>query len=130
MEEIMSQAKVDKYKQEKANRKKIMKKEKRQHVLRVILACIIGLALVGFLVWTVVDKYNESNEEQTVTLSEEEMSKLIEQLSDTTSSSEGTTSGNSTEDASGEETSGEKASDEETSGEKASDEQDTTEAAE
>ena len=135
----MSQAKVDKYKQEKANRKKIMKKEKRQYVLRVILACIVGLAFVGFLVWTVVDKYNEKNNEtQQITLSEEEMSELMEQLTGTTSASEGnTTSANSDENASDENTSDENTSNEESasneessSDENTADEQDTTEVAE
>ena len=136
----MSQAKVDKYKQDKANRKKIMKKEKRQRVLRILLASIVGIAIAGFLVWSVVDKYNEKNKEtQQITLSSEEMSSLMEQLTATTTAGEGATTEAanketssekaSDEKASDEETSSEKASDEETSSEKASDEE-TTEAAE
>lgn len=125
MEENMSQAKVDKYKQDKANRKKIMKKEKRQRVLRILLACIVGIAIAGFLVWSVVDKYNEKNKEtQQITLSSEEMSSLMEQITATTTAGEGATT-----EAANKETSSEKASDEETSSEKASDEE-TTEAAE
>ena len=111
----MSQAKVDKYKQDKANRKKIMKKEKRQRVLRILLASIVGIVIAGFLVWSVIDKYNEKqNETQQITLSEEEMSSLMEQLTATTAAGEGATT---------------EASDKETSSEKASDEE-TTEAAE
>ena len=138
----MSQAKVEKYKQEKANRKKIMKKEKRMHILRVILASLVGLVIVGFLVWSVVDKYNDKNNStEPITLSEEEMSSLMEQINSTTGSEEGSTKENgstekasdevtSSEKASDEETSSEKASDEETSSEKASDEEGSTEAAE
>lgn len=127
----MSQAKVDKYKQEKANRKKIMKKEKRQHVLRVLLGCLVGLALVGFLVWTVVDKYNEKNNEtQQITLSEEEMSKLIEQLNSTTTGSEKDTSKNDSTEKNSEKESTEKTSDDEASEkETPAKEEDTTEAA-
>ena len=121
----MSQAKVDKYKQDKANRKKIMKKEKRQRVLRILLASIVGIVIAGFLVWSVIDKYNEKqNETQQITLSEEEMSSLMEQLTATTAAGEGATT-----EATGEESSSEKASDEESSSEKASDEESSSEKA-
>lgn len=45
----MSQEKVDKYKQEKANRKQIMQKEKRMKVVRKCLYSVIGIALIGGL---------------------------------------------------------------------------------
>ena len=45
----MSQEKVDKYKQEKANRKQIMQKEKRMKVVRKCLYSVIGIALIGWL---------------------------------------------------------------------------------
>ena len=45
----MSQEKVDKYKQEKANRKQIMQKEKRMKVVRRCLYSVIGIALIGWL---------------------------------------------------------------------------------
>ena len=43
----MSQAKVDKYKEAKKNRKKQMKKEKIQSYLRRGVACIVAAALIG-----------------------------------------------------------------------------------
>ena len=45
----MSQAKVDKYKAEKANRKETMAKEKRQKMLVKIIGSIIGIALVAWI---------------------------------------------------------------------------------
>lgn len=45
----MSQAKVDKYKAEKANRKEIMAKEKRQKMLVKIVGSIIGVVLVAWI---------------------------------------------------------------------------------
>lgn len=44
----MSQEKVNRYKEEKANRKAIMKKEKRKHFLR---KCVVGIAAAGLIVW-------------------------------------------------------------------------------
>lgn len=45
----MSQAKVDKYKAEKANRKEIIAKEKRQKMIVKIVGSIIGVALVAWI---------------------------------------------------------------------------------
>ena len=45
----MSQAKVDKYKEEKANRKEIMAKEKRQRMIVKAIGGVIGLALVAWI---------------------------------------------------------------------------------
>ena len=44
----MSQEKVDRYKQEKANRKKIMHKQRMMGVLRKCVLSLAGLALVGW----------------------------------------------------------------------------------
>lgn len=56
----MSQAKVDRYKKEKANRKKNMKKEKIQNVLRKCVVGIIGLVLIGWIGFSAYGTY-ESN---------------------------------------------------------------------
>ena len=45
----MSQAKVDKYKAEKANRKEIMAKEKSQKMLIKIIGSVIGVVLVAWI---------------------------------------------------------------------------------
>ena len=45
----MSQAKVDKYKKEKANRQKIMKKEKRLHRLEMTAIGVVCAVFVGWI---------------------------------------------------------------------------------
>lgn len=44
----MSQEKVERYKEQKRNRKKILKKEKRLHILEVTAAVVICAAIVGW----------------------------------------------------------------------------------
>lgn len=45
----MSQAKVEKYKEEKANRKKTMKKEKIARILRNSIASVVVVAALGWV---------------------------------------------------------------------------------
>lgn len=51
----MSQEKVDRYKHEKANRKAIMKKEKRMRIASRILGIVICVAIVGWIGYSVYD---------------------------------------------------------------------------
>ena len=53
----MSQAKVDKYKEAKKNRKKQMKKEKIQSYLRRGVACIVAAALIGMAGFSIYNIY-------------------------------------------------------------------------
>lgn len=53
----MSQEKVDRYKEQKKNRKKILKKEKRMRFLGYFVGTIIGLAIVGWAGWSVYSIY-------------------------------------------------------------------------
>lgn len=77
----MSQAKVDKYKQDKKNRKKIMAKQKRQRFLGNCAFAVVILAFVGYLGYSVYDgKFkkddNKETEAATYSLSEEEVSSV------------------------------------------------------
>lgn len=55
----MSQAKVDKYKAEKVNRKETIAKEKRQRMIIKIVGSVIGIALVAWIgVSAAVSIYN------------------------------------------------------------------------
>ena len=45
----MSQEKVDRYKQEKANRKKLMKKQRMMNIVRKCLLSLVAIALVCWL---------------------------------------------------------------------------------
>ena len=53
----MSQEKVARYKEEKANRKAIMKKQKRAKVLRNSIASVVLVAVVGWVGYSAVDFY-------------------------------------------------------------------------
>lgn len=48
----MSQAKVDRYKEEKANRKKIMKKERFLRRLEISVFVIVGILMVGWVAYS------------------------------------------------------------------------------
>ena len=56
----MSQAKVDQYKKEKANRKEILAKEKRQKMLMKIGASAVLVVLVGWIGISTADFIYES----------------------------------------------------------------------
>lgn len=53
----MSQQKVDRYKKEKANRAKELKKQKRRHTINVLLGTVIACFCVGFIIWSGVRKW-------------------------------------------------------------------------
>ena len=61
----MSQEKVDRYKQEKANRKKIMRKQKAMSIVRKAVLSVAALALVAWLGYSAYDMY-ESGKERVV----------------------------------------------------------------
>ena len=56
----MSQEKVNKYKAEKANRKEIMKKEKRNKMIARLAGSVIGLALVAWIGYSAYDSIAEA----------------------------------------------------------------------
>jgi homogentisate 1,2-dioxygenase len=58
----MSQEKVDRYKAEKANRKKILKKQKRMNYVRKATLGVVTLALLGWLGYSAVITYEENQE--------------------------------------------------------------------
>ncbi|MBM6802057.1 hypothetical protein H6B07_05110 [Mediterraneibacter glycyrrhizinilyticus] len=58
----MSQEKVDRYKQEKANRKKIMRKQKVMNIVRKSVLTLAALALVAWLGYSAYDVYDSGKE--------------------------------------------------------------------
>ena len=48
----MSQQKVDKYKQEKAHRSEIIKKQKRSVRIEILVAVLVAVGLVGWFGWS------------------------------------------------------------------------------
>lgn len=77
----MSQKKVDAYKKEKANRKKIIAKQKRQAFLMKLAGIAITALFFGFIIFSVYDKWIKEDEDATVAtyaLSAEEISSVFE----------------------------------------------------
>ena len=68
----MSQAKVDRYKEEKRNRAKTMAKEKRQRFIMKCCSAVIALVLVGWAGFSVYDAVRPKPEqaENTVSITE------------------------------------------------------------
>ncbi len=64
----MSQAKVDKYKENKANRKEILKKEKQRHKLEKIGVSVVAVLVVGWLGFSVYVSYLDSIPKETVSI--------------------------------------------------------------
>ena len=62
----MSQEKVAKYKEQKANRKEIMKKEKQQKQIRIVVTSLIGAALIGWIGYSAVNTIIDNQPRQTV----------------------------------------------------------------
>lgn len=56
----MSQAKVDRYKEEKKNRKKNMRREKRNHYIGCTVAILIAAGLVGWAGYSIYLGYESS----------------------------------------------------------------------
>ena len=51
----MSQEKVNRYKEEKANRKQLIKKQKRNRIISRIVGVVVCLAIVGWLGYSIYD---------------------------------------------------------------------------
>ena len=80
----MSQAKVDRYKEEKKNRAKLIKKEKRQWMATKAGLSLVGLVLVG---WVGVSVYNgvtapdgSVTEKQTYTMDTSSLDDYLKEL--------------------------------------------------
>ena len=58
----MSQKKVDYYKEQKANRSEIMKKEKRILMIEKIVAAVVGVFAVCWIIFSVVNKFTATDE--------------------------------------------------------------------
>ena len=84
----MSQAKVDKYKEAKKNRKKQMKKEKIQSYLRRGVACIVAAALIGMAGFSIYNVYESKQPKQKVTVDYSAIASLSQSLSDNGTSAE------------------------------------------
>lgn len=92
----MSQAKVERYKEQKANRKEIMKKEKRAKVLRNTLTGIVLVAVLGWVGYSGVTYYIAHRPRPTAEVNYTSVADYVESL--TAEKPEETTTENATED--------------------------------
>ena len=84
----MSQAKVDRYKEEKKNRKQTMKKEKRNRVLARTVGVIIAAAIVCWIGFSGYSYYQEKKPTTKTEISMTALNDYLSSLSDTDSSAE------------------------------------------
>lgn len=83
----MSQEKVNRYKEEKANRKQTMKKEKRNRMIGRIVGAVIAIALVGWIGFSI---YDSAEEKVAASQTEVDLSAMNDYL-DSLSATEATT---------------------------------------
>ena len=62
----MSQAKVERYKEEKANRKAIMKKKKISRIVSRSIASVVLVAALGWVGYSAVDYYQDNKPREEV----------------------------------------------------------------
>ncbi len=104
----MSQEKVDKYKKEKANRKKIIARQKRHEFFARLAVGVVTIAFFGFIIVSAYFKWFDKKDETTAeaatySLSEEEISSVWEAYTEEPESSEEETTSAEEESASTEE---------------------------
>lgn len=61
----MSQAKVDRYKEQKKNRKQIMKREKIENTIRKCVVVAVAIVLVGWIGYSAYGSYTSNQPKQT-----------------------------------------------------------------
>ena len=76
----MSQAKVDQYKKEKANRKETLAKEKRQKMIIKICGSVVVLAIVAWMGVSLVTSIYENRPQETVYVNTDEIDNYLESL--------------------------------------------------
>ena len=84
----MSQAKVDRYKQEKANRKKTMKKEKLKRTLSTGCAAIVAVAVIGWVGYSAYGYFHASDKD-TAVQTEVDLSAINDYMTDVSPTTDG-----------------------------------------
>ena len=77
----MSQEKVSRYKEEKANRKAMMKKEKRKHFFRKCVVGIVALGLVGWIGYSAYQVVTTPDENAEVVTTQMDVTAITDYLS-------------------------------------------------
>lgn len=77
----MSQAKVERYKKEKANRKEILKKEKAKSLTVRIAGAVICIALIGWIGYSGYSRWEASQPAKTTEITMDALSDYLSNLS-------------------------------------------------
>lgn len=77
----MSQEKVARYKEAKANRKETIKKEKRKKMLRTTVATVICVAVLGWVGYSAVEYHKANKQREAVEVDYSAVNEYLEQLS-------------------------------------------------
>lgn len=80
----MSQEKVDRYKQEKANRKQTMRKQKAMGIVRKLILAVVAIALVGWLGYSAFDIYESGKERAVAEVNYDAVTNYLNNMSTTT----------------------------------------------
>ena len=80
----MSQEKFDRYKQEKANRKQIMRKQKAMGIVRKLILAVVAIALVGWLGYSAFDIYESGKERVVAEVNYDAVTNYLNNMSTTT----------------------------------------------
>lgn len=78
----MSQAKVDKYKKEKANRKETLKKEKMLNTVRKTVVAVVAVALIGWVGYSAYNAYDSYQPKETAEIDYSALDSLATNLSE------------------------------------------------
>lgn len=78
----MSQEKVNRYKEEKANRKQIMAKQKKQKAIRKVVGAVIAVVLIGWVGYSAVDTYQDSRPRDVVEIDYTAVDEYLETIAE------------------------------------------------
>lgn len=76
----MSQEKVDRYKVEKANRKKIIKKQRAMNIVRKGMLILAAFVLVGWLGYSAYQKHDSGRERPSAEVNYDPINNYMSQL--------------------------------------------------
>ena len=78
----MSQEKVTKYKETKANRKETMKKQKQAKMLRNTVMAVVAVAVLGWVGYSAVDYYQNNQPRESVEVDYSAVDDYLESISE------------------------------------------------
>lgn len=78
----MSQEKVNRYKEEKANRKQTMAKQKRERAIRKVAGVVIAVVMVAWIGYSAVDAYQSSRPRDVVEVDYTAMEEYMQTISE------------------------------------------------